>query len=309
MTAVVEPKTGQSSGRHRRLPVALEVRGETVTVRGTEDERGSDLARLGFQKGVDGDGVERDAAAVTCPVPTDSELPGRKVHIFPPQGEEFASDPVRHAIPQLNRSDPPAVSPSHALDKKFLRHETRLTPCPSPGYVHARPKTHQAAPERRPPRPICPIARPNCPNVVETVMSEQDNLRIARENIEAWNAHDPNRLGKNADEKFIAESDTLPAPVNGAQGLAQFMGVYVTAFPDLRFEIEQQFADGDFVVTRWVATGTHRGDLMGIASTGRRAVTHGCTVSQFKNGKGVHDWIYWDTGNLLRQLGVLPPAT
>lgn len=137
-------------------------------------------------------------------------------------------------------------------------------------------------------------------------MAEQDNLRLARESIEAWSAHDPNRLAKIADEKFIAESDTLPAPVHGAKGLAEFMSVYITAFPDLRFEIEQQFADGDFVVTRWVATGTHRGVLMGIQPTNRQAVTHGCTVAQFKNGRGVHDWIYWDSGNLLRQLGVLP---
>jgi predicted ester cyclase len=57
---------------------------------------------------------------------------------------------------------------------------------------------------------------------------------------------------------------------------------------------------------RWTAKGTHRGTLMGIAPTNRATVTRGCTVTQYKNGKGVHDWIYWDTGNLLRQLGVLP---
>ena len=139
-------------------------------------------------------------------------------------------------------------------------------------------------------------------------MAEQENLRLARESIEAWSAHDPNRLTKIVDEKFVAESDTLPANIDGPQGLAQFMSVYVTAFPDLHFEIQQQLADGDFVVTRWVATGTHQGVLMGIPPTGRRAVTQGCTVSQFRGGKGVHDWIYWDSGNLLRQLGVLPAS-
>lgn len=139
-------------------------------------------------------------------------------------------------------------------------------------------------------------------------MAEQENLRLARESIEAWSAHDPNRLAKIVDEKFVAESDTLPANIDGPQELAQFMSVYVTAFPDLHFEIQQQLADGDFVVTRWVATGTHQGVLMGIPPTGRQAVTHGCTVSQFRGGKGVHDWIYWDSGNLLRQLGVLPAS-
>jgi hypothetical protein len=43
---------------------------------------------------------------------------------------------------------------------------------------------------------------------------------------------------------------------------------------------------------------------MGIPPTNRQAVTRGCTVGQFRNGKSVHDWIYWDTANLLGQLGV-----
>jgi len=47
---------------------------------------------------------------------------------------------------------------------------------------------------------------------------------------------------------------------------------------------------------------------MRIKPTNRHTVTHLCSVGQLKNGKAVHDWIYWDTGHLLRQLGVLPPA-
>jgi len=136
-------------------------------------------------------------------------------------------------------------------------------------------------------------------------MAEQENLELARESMAAWSAHDPDRLATIVDEKFIVESDTLPGPVRGPRGLANFMKIYVTAFPDLRFEIEQMLAHGDFVVTRWAAIGTHRGDLMGIAPTNRQAITHGCTVSEFKNGKSVHDRLYWDTGHLFRQLGVI----
>jgi len=39
-----------------------------------------------------------------------------------------------------------------------------------------------------------------------------------------------------------------------------------------------------------------------------RTVTHGRSVGQLKNGKAVHDWIYWDPGHLMRQLGVLPAS-
>jgi steroid delta-isomerase-like uncharacterized protein len=139
-------------------------------------------------------------------------------------------------------------------------------------------------------------------------MSEQDNLRVARQMWDAWNAHDVDGVLKNLDEKHVWETDTLPAPVVGRDRYRQTMEMYIAAFPDLRFSVDQLLCSGDYVVTRYTATGTHRGDLMGIAPTNRRAETHGCTIAEIKNGKIVHGWIYWDTGHLLRQLGVMPAS-
>jgi len=136
-------------------------------------------------------------------------------------------------------------------------------------------------------------------------MQTQDNIKISRQVFDAWNAHDPERYAKLLDEKWTAESDTLPTAISGRDAARQFMTIYIAAFPDLHFEINQMLADGDFVVTRYTATGTHRGNLMGIAPTQKRAVTRGCSVTQFRNGKPAHDWLYWDTGHLLKQLGVL----
>jgi steroid delta-isomerase-like uncharacterized protein len=137
------------------------------------------------------------------------------------------------------------------------------------------------------------------------MMSTQDNIKVVRQVFDAWNAHDPDRYVKLLDEKWVAESDTLPTTLSGREAGRQFMAMYVVAFPDLHFDVTQILADGDFVVTRWTATGTHRGELMGIAPTQKRTVTRGCSVTQYRNGKPVHDWIYWDTGHLLKQLGVL----
>ncbi len=139
-------------------------------------------------------------------------------------------------------------------------------------------------------------------------MSDHDNLRIARQSWDAWNAHDVDGVLKVLDEKHVWETDTLPAPVVGRDGYRQAMQMYLTAFPDLRFSIDQLLSSGDYTVTRYTATGTHRGDLMGIAPTNGRGETHGCTIAEIKNGKVVHTWVYWDTGHLLRQLGVLPAS-
>jgi steroid delta-isomerase-like uncharacterized protein len=139
-------------------------------------------------------------------------------------------------------------------------------------------------------------------------MSEPENLQISRQLWDAWNAHDPAGYLKFLDANYVIESDTIPQPIRGLEAARGFMQMYVDAFPDLHFSIDQMIASGDTVVTRWTATGTHRGPLMGIPATNRYVQTRGCTVGDIRNGKSIHDWTYWDTGNMLRQLGVLPGA-
>lgn len=133
-----------------------------------------------------------------------------------------------------------------------------------------------------------------------------DAMDIARESIKAWNAHDPDGVARLVSNDFVSESDTLPAALRGQDAVRQVVQMYLRAFPDLHFEIEQILSSGDHVTLRWRATGTHRGELMGIPATNRAADTHGCTVEEVRDGKIVREWVYWDTGNLLRQLGVLP---
>jgi steroid delta-isomerase-like uncharacterized protein len=135
-------------------------------------------------------------------------------------------------------------------------------------------------------------------------MTTQENIKVVRHAFDAWNAHDPERLAKVLDEKYVSESDTVPAPINGRDGARQFMQIYLKAFPDIHVDVVQMLADGDFVVTRWTAKGTQRGELMGIPPTNRRVITNGCTVSQLRNGKVVHEWLFWDTGHLMKQLGI-----
>jgi C-1 hydroxylase len=138
-------------------------------------------------------------------------------------------------------------------------------------------------------------------------MSEQDNLRVARQGFDAWNAHDSDSFVKLIADDFVSESDTLPTPLRGRDGARQSMQMYIKAFPDLRFDIEQMIASGEYVVTRWHATGTHKGELMGIPATGRRGDgIHGCTVAEYRDAKAVREWVYWDVATLLRQIGVMP---
>jgi predicted ester cyclase len=85
-------------------------------------------------------------------------------------------------------------------------------------------------------------------------------------------------------------------------------GMYRSAFPDLRPTLLGQFAEGDTVVTHWRMTGTHTGELMGIAPTGARCVVDGISIGRFKGGKLAESWTQWDALGMLRQLGAAPSA-
>ena len=82
--------------------------------------------------------------------------------------------------------------------------------------------------------------------------------------------------------------------------------MYRSAFPDVHFTIEDLFAAGDKVVSRWTARGTHKGELMGIPATGKQVEVTGMDIDQVSGGKIVGSWNSWDALGLMQQLGVVP---
>jgi steroid delta-isomerase-like uncharacterized protein len=99
---------------------------------------------------------------------------------------------------------------------------------------------------------------------------------------------------------------TPTGPVHGLEGYKQFVNMYLSAFPDLKFTIEDEIAEGDKVVTRYTSRGTHRADLQGIPPTGKQVTVTGIVIGRFANGKLVEGWLDFDALGMLQQLGVIP---
>jgi steroid delta-isomerase-like uncharacterized protein len=101
--------------------------------------------------------------------------------------------------------------------------------------------------------------------------------------------------------------------IRGPEGFKQFVQVFRTAFPDLRFSIQEIVSQGNTVVTRYTSQGTQRGPLQGIPPTGKTATLTGITIGHFGSDGKVSEWfLNFDELGLLRQLGVVPaemPAT
>ena len=85
-----------------------------------------------------------------------------------------------------------------------------------------------------------------------------------------------------------------------------FLGAFNVAFPDYQFSVEDQIVCDDKAVARWRFTGTHRGEFLGIAATGRAVTLTGIDIFEFAGGKIVQGWVETNVAGLLRQLGVLP---
>ena len=138
-------------------------------------------------------------------------------------------------------------------------------------------------------------------------MSDQNKALARRYVEEVWNRGNLSFI-----DEFVAPNATFHDPsvpggkFTGPEGLRQFVQIYRGAFPDVRITIEDLIAEGDKVVSRWTATGTHKGELMGIAPTGKPTTVTGCDIAQYQNGKLVEAWATYDMLGMLQQLGVVP---
>ncbi len=136
--------------------------------------------------------------------------------------------------------------------------------------------------------------------------AEENKALVRRAFEEGWNAGNLEVFDEVTSPDYQLHDPAVPEDVIGVDGMKGFASTFLGAFPDLRFSVEGQIAEGDMVATRWTSSATHEGELMGIAPTGNRTGVSGVTVSRVSGGKIAEDWNNWDTLGLMRQIGAIP---
>jgi predicted ester cyclase len=94
----------------------------------------------------------------------------------------------------------------------------------------------------------------------------------------------------------------------GPEGEKGLTATVAAVFPDWHLTTEDQVAEGDKVVSRLAARGTHRGEFMGRPPTGRRVEVSAINLARVEGGKIVESWGNSDQPGMLRQIGVVPEA-
>lgn len=137
-------------------------------------------------------------------------------------------------------------------------------------------------------------------------MSPDDCKDLVRRYIAAINAGDLDALDAIIADDFV-DHNGFPGQSPGREGAKELVRIYRTAFPDAQWTIEDQIAEEGKVVTRWVAEGTHLGNLFGVAPTGRRVRVEGIGIDWARDGLLAEGWLSFDQLGLLQQVGALPP--
>lgn len=93
-----------------------------------------------------------------------------------------------------------------------------------------------------------------------------------------------------------------PAADYGIEGSKQSVMMLRKAFPDIKYTVEDMIEEGDKIVARWTAHGTHKGEFMGIPPTGKQVTFTGIEIIRIEGDKAVEEWEELDRAGLMQQL-------
>ena len=104
----------------------------------------------------------------------------------------------------------------------------------------------------------------------------------------------------------VIEHDEFPGLEQNKDGVKQFFTMLREAFPDLRMTPHETIAEGDMVSVRYTATGTHRGEFMGVPATGNSVEMEGIDLFRIRDGQVAEHWGVSDVMSLMQQIGAIP---
>jgi len=135
-------------------------------------------------------------------------------------------------------------------------------------------------------------------------VSVKDLKEYQRTWIEGLNRGDLSAADRSFAKDCIVHITGQPGPLKGTDQWKSFLQVFLTAFPDLHFTMEDQIAAGDMVAHRWSATGTHTGPLGPVPPTGKKVSIDGLIIDRLVNGKIAERWEQYDGTLMMQQLGL-----
>jgi steroid delta-isomerase-like uncharacterized protein len=134
-------------------------------------------------------------------------------------------------------------------------------------------------------------------------MSDDSKIIVRQLYEEVWNKRRLELVDEIISPSHALHDPNLTDSAIGPEAYKRQVTRFITAFPDLRFNVEDMFGERDKLAVAWTISGTHKGEFMGIPATDKKVSVDGITLNHIVNGKIMDSYISWDTLGLMRQLG------
>jgi steroid delta-isomerase-like uncharacterized protein len=135
-------------------------------------------------------------------------------------------------------------------------------------------------------------------------MSIEENKALARRwNEELWSKGNLAAVNELLATNFVFNYPS-PGVAHDREGYKQT--VTMPSFANIQSVIEDMVAEEDKVAVRWTWRGTHKGEYMGVAPTGKQVTITGISILRIVGGKIVEEWGEMDNLGMMQQLGAKP---
>ena len=137
--------------------------------------------------------------------------------------------------------------------------------------------------------------------------ADVENKAIVRQLYEeVWNKRRLELVDEIISPSHVLHDPNLTGSGVGPEAYKWQVTRFISAFPDLRFTIEDVVGENDKLAVAWTISGTHKSEFMGISATNKKVSVDGITINHIVNAKIMDSYISWDVWGLMHQLGAVP---
>ena len=134
-----------------------------------------------------------------------------------------------------------------------------------------------------------------------------DNKAIVRQLYEeVWNKRRLELVDEIISPSHALHDPNLSGSAVGPEAYKRQVTRFITAFPDLRFTVEDIVGEKEKLAVAWTISGTHKSEFMGIPATNKKVSVDGITINHIVNAKIMDSYVSWDAWGMMQQLGVVP---
>jgi steroid delta-isomerase-like uncharacterized protein len=133
---------------------------------------------------------------------------------------------------------------------------------------------------------------------------EEQNKVLAKRLMEAVNKGDFDTIKELTAPQFVRYSPSTTIDIRSLEEFIEQVKMIHRGLPDININIEESYAEGDRVTSRYIMRGTHQGEFDGIPATGNKLGTSGILIFRIENGKVAEIREEFDSVGFMQQLGM-----